>query len=243
MKSRYFSGCSLCGQAGHALVACPKHIPGRLGCTICGSRDHRAGECPNRLCDRCWQFAHEGSECQVLRCSHCGVKGHALWTCRWKPSYVAEDLKDVICYVCGQPGHLACGDLQPEASLPPQCGQCGHLGHHAAKCPDTRQDAREDGDDAPSEGEGAARRTQHTGTSKPQRKRKPGRRKEAPCTGGKIATEGSDTGRSHKRRRIRLNKGKAIVGSRWGKARDRQDNGFVMQPFCGRRYAALTIPV
>lgn len=40
-----------------------------------------------------------------------------------------------------------------------------------------------------------------------------------------------------------LIQGDVIEGERWGKARDRLDQGFAVQPFSGGRYAALTIPV
>ena len=102
---------------------------------------------------------HQARQCGVprgqahplARCLRCGSRQHELASC--DREYDDEDMALMVCYLCGQQGHLCCdsaaaaaaggddvvpadggeGD-DPTAAAEPSCCRCGGVGHVGSEC-------------------------------------------------------------------------------------------------------------
>jgi cellular nucleic acid-binding protein len=150
--------CFLCGALNKTMppaVACltlpPLFFAGLFG--------HVSRECPRELCFNCSTPGHQARNCPVprgqahplARCLRCGSRQHELAAC--DRDYDAEDMRLMVCYLCGQAGHLSCDNaagMQPTAeelqgcdgggddpqatTAEPSCCRCGGDGHVGSEC-------------------------------------------------------------------------------------------------------------
>ena len=115
---------------------------------------HVSRECPRELCFNCSMPGHQARNCPVprgqanplARCLRCGSRQHELASC--DRDYDREDMSLMVCYLCGQQGHLCCdsvGDVtaaeelegdgdDPTAGAEPSCCRCGGGGHVGSEC-------------------------------------------------------------------------------------------------------------
>lgn len=102
---------------------------------------------PGRFCYWCRTHTHVTSDCDSVRCTGCGEKGHTAVTCRTKPD-LAFDIAAYRCVRCLEPGHLSSECLRVHAYRAsrqrqardatdgtPVCFFCDGVGHEQAKCP------------------------------------------------------------------------------------------------------------
>ncbi|KAL9656614.1 hypothetical protein ABK040_002886 [Willaertia magna] len=115
-------------------------------CKLCGESGHKFEKCPNYFCPTCVRRHPSSKICPYEKtppCDHCGKKGHAEKNCPLKQFLLTKDdiTSDVICFSCGESGHLnCCNPFKSFSKNNKYCFNCGEEGHSGLECEHTTLD-------------------------------------------------------------------------------------------------------
>jgi len=126
-------------------------------CKTCGG-DHDETRCNNNYCPNCL-MKHKVDNCPhkattAIACEWCCKKGHTQAKCPMRQYLLTKDdlPKDIICFVCGEPGHVVslrgllfnnsknCSTSYRTFSTKKFCFNCGKAGHSGLDCEDIKFD-------------------------------------------------------------------------------------------------------
>ncbi|KAF0974234.1 hypothetical protein FDP41_006844 [Naegleria fowleri] len=114
-------------------------------CKTCGG-EHDEEKCTNNYCPNCLE-KHKLENCPHAKaganvCEWCNKKGHTQVKCPMKQYIISKDdiPENVICFVCGEKGHLNCSTSYKSFSNKKYCFNCGQQGHSGLDCEDIKFD-------------------------------------------------------------------------------------------------------
>ncbi|KAG2379510.1 hypothetical protein C9374_006627 [Naegleria lovaniensis] len=114
-------------------------------CKTCGG-EHDEERCSNNYCPNCLE-KHKLDSCPHTKaganvCEWCNKKGHTQTKCPMKQYIISRDdiPENVVCFVCGEKGHLNCSQSYKSFSNKKYCFNCGQQGHSGLDCEDIKFD-------------------------------------------------------------------------------------------------------